>query len=76
MNNSLLRIFVLFFVLLCVLSFYFWIDDYRFRLISRAENTFTSKQADPVENKDTEAATGYTAKIEPAVIVKGTIRSG
>jgi murein DD-endopeptidase MepM/ murein hydrolase activator NlpD len=51
-------------------------DYYRSWETSPAQNAFTSRQADPAENKDTEAPTGYKAKIEPAVIVKGTIRSG
>jgi murein DD-endopeptidase MepM/ murein hydrolase activator NlpD len=75
-NNSFLRIVVLFSIFLCILLFCFWIGDYRSLENSPAQNTFTSRQADPVENKDTEAATDYTAKIKPAAIVKGTIRSG
>jgi hypothetical protein len=63
-------------VFLCILLVYSWIGDYRSPGSSPAQNTFTSKQAVSVGNKDTETFAGYTAKIKPAVIVKGTIRSG
>ncbi len=76
MNNSFLRIITLFSVFLCILLVCSWIGDYRSRETSPIQNTLTSKQADPVENKDTEATADHTAKIRPAVIVKGTIRSG
>jgi hypothetical protein len=59
-------------VFLCILLVGFQISDYRSRETSPAQNTFTSKQA----VQDTEAFAGYTAKIKPAVIVKGTIRPG
>ena len=76
MNNSFLRIIALFSVFSCILLVCSWIGDYRSRETSPIQNTLTSKQADPVGSKDTEAFAGYTAKIKPAVIVKGTIRSG
>ena len=41
-----------------------------------AQNTFTSKQADPVGNKNTKDTTEYLVEIKPAVIIDGTIRPG
>ncbi|HDH98566.1 MAG TPA: M23 family metallopeptidase [Deltaproteobacteria bacterium] len=76
MNNSFFRIIAIFSGFLCVLLVCSWIGDYRSRETSPVQNTFTSKQADPVGNKNTDDTTGYTAKIKPAVIVKGTIKSG
>ena len=76
MNNSFFRIIAIFSGFLCVLLVCSWIGDYRSRETSPVQNTFTSKQADPVGNKNTDDTTEYTAKIKPAVIVKGTIKSG
>jgi len=76
MNNSFFRIIAIFSVFLCVLLVCSWIGDYRSRETSPAQNTSTSKQADPVGNKNTENTTEYPVEIKPAVIVKGTIRSG
>jgi murein DD-endopeptidase MepM/ murein hydrolase activator NlpD len=75
-NNSFFRIITLFSGFLCVILVCSWIGDYRSRETSPVQNTFTSKQADPVENKNTEDTTEYPAEIKPAVIVKGTIRPG
>jgi len=63
-------------VFLCILSVYFWIGHYRSRGTSPVQNTFSSKQADPVGNKNTEDTTEYPVEIKPSVIVKGTIRPG
>ncbi len=76
MNKSFFRIIALFSVFLCILLVCSWIGDYRSRGTSPVQDTFTSKQAVPVGNKDTEAFAGYTTKTKPAVIVKGTIRPG
>ena len=76
MNNNFFRNIILFSIFLCILLVCHWIDDYRSQETSPAQNTFTSKQADPVGNKNTEDTTEYPVEIKPAVIVKGTIKSG
>jgi hypothetical protein len=75
-NNSFLHIIALFSVFSCILLVCSWIGDYRSRQTSPIQNTLTSKQANPVENKDTEATAEYPVQTRPAVIVKGTIKSG
>ena len=67
---------ILFSVFLCILLIGFQISDSRSRKTSSAQDTLTSNQAVPVGNKDTETLAGYTAKIKPVVIVKGSIKPG